>query len=340
MRPSAPAMLALVGWLVDGSPDRIPLWVLVGLAALAVHEVAHAWAGQRGGTTPYVDISWAGGLTRWQPPGALTARAEAIALLAGPLAGAAVGWAALVGSRSLATLGGPAAGLGAEALALFAGVSLFVAALDLLPIFPRDGARILLLVLPDQPVAAVVRTATVGAVIAAGATAALLTTTVRELAVVTGVLLVSNTWLALRGDRAIGRPVPEAIDAGDWSSIRRRILAGCDSPELAAQAQERALALSAFAEAAEIGDAALARGWQTIGFARRTATARAFNEQDDLAVDRVRDAVAFGADPDELAQEPLLRHLTYRMDWPTAPARARDHGFRIDLRDRADHAGA
>lgn len=339
MRPSAPAMLALVGWLLDGSPDRIPLWVLVGLAALAVHEVAHAWAGQRGGTTPYVDISWAGGLTRWQPPGALTARAEAIALLAGPLAGAAVGWAALIGSRSLARLGGPAAGLGAEALALFAGVSLFVAALDLLPVFPRDGARILLLVLPDQPVAAVVRTATIGAVVAAGVTAALLTTS-RELAVIPAILLVSNTWLALRGDRAIGRPVPEAIDAGDWSSIRRRILAGCDSPELAAQAQERALALSAFAEAADIGDAALARGWRTIGFARRTATARAFNEQDDLAVDRIHDAVAFGADPDELAQEPMLRRLTYRMDWPTAPAHTRDHGFRIDLRDRTDHARA
>jgi len=36
----------------------------------------------------------------------------------------------------------------------------------------------------------------------------------------------------------------------------------------------------------------------------------------------------------------MLRHLTYRLDWPTDPTRARDHGFRIDLRDRTDHARA
>lgn len=341
VRPSAPAMLALVGWWLDGVPDRVPLWVLAGLAALLVHEVAHAWVGQRGGTTPYVDISWHGGVTRWQPPGVLSTRAELVALLAGPLAGATVGWAALLGSRSLETLSGTAAGVGADALLLFAAVSLGMAVLDLLPIFPRDGARVLLLALSGQAVAAVTRTAAIGTVVAATATGVLLATPHRSLAVLPAVFLLSNAWLALRGDRAIGRPVPEAIDAGDWASVRRRILAGCDSPELAAQAQERALAVSAFAEAADIGDAALARGWRTIGFARRTATARAFNEQDDLAVARVLDAVAFGADPDELAQEPMLRHLTYRMDWPTSrTSQPLDDSFIIDLRDRTDHTSA
>lgn len=348
VRPSAPAVLALLGWLVDGSPDRILLWVVAGLAALVVHEVVHAWTGQLGGATPYIDISWHGGVTRWQPAGTLSRRAELGALLAGPVAGAAMGWAALVASRSLGTVSETAAGaagtgvrLGAEALLLFAGVSLAAAALDLLPIFPRDGARVLLLSMSGQPVAAVVRTASIGAVVAAVATGVLLATPHRALTVIPGFFLVSNARLAIRGDRAIGRPVPEAIDAHDWTSVRRRILAGCDSPELAAQAQERALAVSAFAEAADIGDAALARGWRTIGFARRTATARAFNEQDDLAVARVIDAVAFGADPDELAREPMLRHLAYRLDWPSAPAdRAKDPGFAIDLRDRTDHAPA
>lgn len=332
-------MLALAGWWFDGAPDRVPMWVLAGLAALLVHEMAHAWVGQRGGTTPYVDIAWHGGVTRWQPPGALSPRAELVALLAGPLAGATVGGAALLASRSLATLSGTAASLGADLLLLFAAVSLAVAVLDLLPVFPRDGARMLLLALSAAPVAAVVRTATIGAVVAAVATGVLAATPLGSLAVLPAVFLVTNTWLAIRGDRAIGRPVPEAIDAGDWTSVRRRILAGCDSPELAAQAQERALAVSAFSEAADIGDAALARGWRTIGFARRTATARAFNEQDDLAVARVQDAVALGADPDDLAQEPMLRHLTYRLDWPTAPTgRPSDQAFVVDLRGRTDHA--
>lgn len=341
LRPSVVLTLVLIGWILDGAPDRALSWVVGGTAALLVHEVAHAWIGRLGGATPYVEISWHGGITRWQPPGALTSRAEAAALLTGPLVGAVVGWAALAGSRSVTQMSVPAASLAGDGLAIIGAVSLVVAALDALPIFPRDGARLLLLVMPGPPVTAVVRTATVGAVVAATTTAVLLVTPVAELALVTGVLTVTNAWLALRGDRAVGRPVPEAIEARDWRSVRRRLAEGCDSPELAALAQERALAVSAFHAAADIGDAALDRGWHIIGFARRTARARAFLEQDDLAVARVRDAVGFGADPDELAEDGILRYLTTRLDWPSSarrPARRPtrgEHVFAIDLRDGA-----
>ncbi len=64
VRPSAVAMLALVGWLVDGSQARVVAWVLGGLAAMLVHEAAHAWVGRRGGATPYVELTWLAGLTR------------------------------------------------------------------------------------------------------------------------------------------------------------------------------------------------------------------------------------------------------------------------------------
>ena len=336
VRPTVLLSLGLLGWLVDGAPDRALLWIIGGTAALLVHEMAHAWIGRLGGATPFVEVSWHGGVTRWRPSEALSRRAETAALLAGPLVGAVVGWAALLASRSVAELPGLAASLAADGLAILGAVSLAVAALDALPIFPRDGARLLLLVMPGPPVTAVVRTAAVGAVVAAGATAALLASPVRELAWVTGVLTVTNAWLALRGDRAIGRPVTEAIEVEDWRSVQRRLVEGCDSADLAALAQERALAVSAFHAAADIGDAALARGWHTIGFARRTARARAFLEQDDLAIARVHDAVAYGADPDELAEDGVLGHLALRLDWPEPAARPgrQRHEFTIDLRDR------
>lgn len=335
-RPTAALALVVIGWIVDGSPDRVLVWMTAGTAALLVHEIAHAWASRLGGATPYVEISWHGGTTRWQPLDVLRRPVEAAVLLTGPIVGAATGWAALVGSRSLAGFPGPAAGVAADVLVILGSVSLAVAALDLLPVFPRDGARLLLLVMPGPPVAAVIRTAHVGAIVAACATGGLLVTPLRPLAIVTGLLTMSNTWLAVRGDRAIGRPVHEAIEVGDWRSVRRRLLEGCDSPDLAALAQERAIAVSDFHAAADIGDAALARGWHTIGFARRTARARAFLEQDDLAVARVRDAVEFGADPDDLATDGILRHLATRLDWPRAERHPQDEAvFFVDLRDRA-----
>lgn len=333
VRGSAFATLALAGWVADGTPQRVALWVVAGVAALLLHELAHAGLARRWGAVPFIEVTWSGGLTRWHPPQRLSPLRGAAVLLAGPVTGAMGAGLALWAAATIAPTTALLV-LAVEVLELFAAVSLVLAALDLLPVFPRDGSRLLLLALREQSVRQVVRAASVGAVVAAAAAGALLVSPWPRLAVVPAVLLVTNAWLALRGDRAIGRPVPEAIDAHDWASVRRRILAGCDAPEVAARAQERALAVSAFAEAADIGDAALARGWRTIGFARRTATARAFLEQDDLAVARVRDAVAYGADPDELAAAPMLGHLTYRLDWPSSPRRRPSDDFSIDLRDR------
>lgn len=338
MRGSVVGMLVLVGWIADGTPVRAPLWVAAGLVALLVHEFAHARVAHRGGATPLVELSWRGGLTRWYPPGELAPPTEARALLSGPLAGFALAFAA---DRAAALVTGTsaAADLTTQWLSIVTGVSIVLAAVDLLPIFPRDGSRILLLLLRGPHVERVVRASGVGAVTAAVATAALVASPWRELALVPGVLLLTNTWLACWGDRAIGRPIEEAIAAHDWVAVRRRLLEDCDSVSLVAIAQQEALNSGDYLGAADIGDAALARGWRTIGFARRTAVARLLLEQDDLAMQRVHEAVALGADPEMLASETPLGVLRHRFDWPEKvvdlTALEDDAPFVIDLRETA-----
>lgn len=316
VRGSLLPMLVLAGWLTDGTPARAHLWILAGSAALVAHEAAHAAVARAAGLTPHLELSWRGGLTRWFEPDAPSRATEARILLAGPLVGLALAQVALVLHSTLAAAS-PATTTLAELLAILAGVSVVAAALDLLPVFPRDGSRLLLLALRGQPVDRVVRAACFGAVTAAVATAALVLSQTPELAAATGVLLLTNTWLALWGDRAIGTPPEIAMERRDWTSIRRRIVAGCDSPQLAALAQKRALAVGDHAEAADIGDAALRRGWLSPGFATRTAVARAHLEQDERAMAMAYIAVSLGADPDELAQQPMLGRLRTRLDWPT-----------------------
>lgn len=330
-------MLVLIGWIADGTPMRAPLWMSAGLVALAVHEFAHARVARRGGATPLVELSWRGGLTRWYPPDQLPPLTEARVLLAGPLVGLAL---ALLADRAATLLTGTsiAANLGAQWLSILTGVSIVLAVVDLLPIFPRDGARILLLLLPGPHVLRVVRVAMVGAVTAAMAAGALLASPWPELALVPGFLVLTNTWLAVRGDRAIGRPAEEAIAAHDWTSVRRRLLEGCDSVTLVAAAQQEALDCGDYAEAADIGDAALSRGWHTIGFATRTAIARLLLEQDDRAMTRVQEAVALGADPDDLARTTPLGRLRHRFDWPEAVVdltAIEADAFVVDLRETA-----
>ena len=330
-------MLVLIGWITDGTPLRAPLWVSAGLVALFAHEFAHARVAHRGGATPLIELSWRGGLTRWYPPGHLAPLTEARALLAGPLTGLVL---ALAAARAAALVTGSSvvASLATQWLSILVGVSIVLAVVDLLPIFPRDGSRILLLLLPGLQVMRVVRVAMIGSVTAAVAAAALLASPWPELALVPGVLLLSNTWLALRGDRALGRPAEEAIAARDWTSVRRRLLEGCDSVALVAAAQQEALDCGDYVEAADIGDAALARGWHTIGFARRTAIARLLLEQDDRAMARVHEAVALGADPDDLARDTPLGRLRHRFDWPEKVvdlAAIEADAFVVDLRETA-----
>ncbi len=339
LRGSAVPMLVLVGWITDGSPVRAPLWVTAGLVALAAHELAHARVARRGGATPLVELSWRGGLTRWFPPGQLSRSTEARALLAGPLAGLLVAFAADT-AASAVTGTHWAADLSAQWLAILAGLSVVLAVLDLLPVFPRDGSRLVLLLLGGPTVANVVRAGAVGSVAASVATAVLLAVTPWPLlALVPGLFVLTNTWLAVHGDRAIGPPSPEAIARRDWRAVRRRVVAGCETPTGAAAAQQAALTAGDNAAAADIGDAALSHGWRSTSFATRTAVARLLLEEDDRAMALVHQAVALGADPDELAATTPLGQLRHRFDWPDAAARAAaPPPFVIDLRDRTARA--
>lgn len=319
-------MLALLGWWLDGTVARVWLWATVGVLALVVHELAHALVARRIGATPTCEVAWSGGLTRWDPTAVHSRSTHVVALLAGPAVGLVLGVAAVGLGHA------PIGWVARDAVQVLAAVSLGAAVLDLLPLFPRDGSRVVLLWLRGNAVERTVRVATISSAIAAFATAGLALGPWPRLAVVPALFLGTSTWLALRGDRGIGLPVDEAVRRGAWTEVVRRVDAGCTTPHAAAAAQQRALAGSAFLAAADIGDAALRQGWTTIGFARRTAEARALLEHDDLAMQRVHDAVTHGADPADLARGPLAR-LAVRHDWPAARSRDQAPG---DQRDPVD----
>jgi Zn-dependent protease/CBS domain-containing protein len=138
-------------------PGRYPGWPIgvawaVAIAATAgffvsvlLHELAHVAVGRRGGAAPEsVTLLLFGGVAPAER-GARSAAMEAAIAIAGPLASLGIGLAAL---GAAATIGAPpASGVAAEALvealAIVGFLSCSVALVNLAPVFPLDGSRLL-----------------------------------------------------------------------------------------------------------------------------------------------------------------------------------------------------
>ena len=148
-------LVALLGG--EDLPGRFPAWpgaVGWGVAIAAgagffvtvlLHEVAHLAVARRAGAAPAsVTLLLFGGVSP-ADRGAHTARWEAAIALAGPLASVGIGMLALIAAG---TIGAPAdSGIGAQAvaqaLAIVGFLSTFIGLVNLAPVFPLDGSRLL-----------------------------------------------------------------------------------------------------------------------------------------------------------------------------------------------------
>ncbi len=138
-------------------PGRYPAWpgglawaVAVASGAgffgvVLLHELAHVAVGRRAHVAPAsVTLLLFGGVSTPER-GARTAASEAAIAVAGPLASIVIGMAALVASAAVGTptassIGAQAVG---EALAVVGLLSCFVGLVNLAPVFPLDGSRLL-----------------------------------------------------------------------------------------------------------------------------------------------------------------------------------------------------
>ena len=138
-------------------PGRYPAWPVgvawaVGAAAGAgffasvlLHELAHVAVGRRAGAAPQsVTLLLFGGVAPAER-GARTAAWEAAIAIAGPLASIVIGSVALVAAAAIGAP--PASGVAAQALmetfSVVGVLSCLVGLVNLAPVFPLDGSRLL-----------------------------------------------------------------------------------------------------------------------------------------------------------------------------------------------------
>lgn len=138
-------------------PGRYPSWpagvawvvaIAAGVgffASVLLHELAHLAVGRRAGAAPpSVTLLLFGGVAPAER-GARSAAWEAAIAIAGPIASIAIGSAALGAAAAIGAP--PASGVAAqalgEALAVVGFLSFFVGLVNLAPVFPLDGSRLL-----------------------------------------------------------------------------------------------------------------------------------------------------------------------------------------------------
>jgi Zn-dependent protease len=153
IRPSIVVLLAVIGFLVDdSSPTRIGLWTVIGVGSILIHEMGHAAVALALGGHPKVQLMGLGGAT---DPG-LERRPDrlhsAMLSLAGPGAGLLVGAAVwVIMTPDLHALRSDQ-GLGAFVVATVLWMNIGWSVLNLLPVLPLDGGRLLTEALPGDPV--------------------------------------------------------------------------------------------------------------------------------------------------------------------------------------------
>lgn len=137
-------LLAVFLGLRHTNPASIALFVVVALVSVLWHEVGHAAAFRAFGYDSSIMLHGMGGLTMPHTDRALPAGRDLIVSLAGPVAGILAGGAVLVFARPEGGLFGSTGGtLMESALGDIVWVNLGWALLNLVPILPLDGGRVM-----------------------------------------------------------------------------------------------------------------------------------------------------------------------------------------------------
>lgn len=135
-------LAALLG-LQHTEPVSVVLFVLIALVSVLWHELGHALAFRAFGYESAILLHGMGGLTMPATDRPLPPARDLVVSLAGPLAGIVVGGAVLAVSRPDAVLGGDTGSVLEVALTDIVWVNLGWGVLNLVPILPMDGGRVM-----------------------------------------------------------------------------------------------------------------------------------------------------------------------------------------------------
>lgn len=122
-----------------GSPVMLAVWVVVIFLSVLFHELGHAFTARAFGHQPYISFIALGGVTAWREKGEMTPGRRLLVSFAGPAAGLALGVAVLVLGGLFTTKGSAAR----NTAALIALVNGFWAVINLIPMLPLDGGKIM-----------------------------------------------------------------------------------------------------------------------------------------------------------------------------------------------------
>jgi Zn-dependent protease len=215
IRPSIILVLAFIGFLVDSSSlAKVGVWTAIGVASILVHEMGHAGVALALGGRPTVQLMGLGGAT---DPG-LDERPDrlrsALLSLAGPAAGLAVGAAVwIVAGPDLDALTSDR-GLAAFGLATALWMNIGWSILNLVPVLPLDGGRLLTEALPGDPVTRSRRAYLASAVVGVGVALFFLSINEPFAGILFG-FLASQSFTAWRTLRARGQQVERVATLRD-----------------------------------------------------------------------------------------------------------------------------
>ncbi len=117
---------------------KILLFVLAGFISILVHELGHALTARKYGASTHIVLQAFGGYAAYT--GKFMSRLQSFLITAaGPAIQIVLGLAAYFAWKSLPSLNET----GSHFLAMLAGISIFWAVLNLLPVLPLDGGRML-----------------------------------------------------------------------------------------------------------------------------------------------------------------------------------------------------
>lgn len=134
-------MAAFIGFINSGTGTGTFVWVGVIFVSVLVHELGHALTGLAYGQKVSVNLVAIGGVTQRQGPPLKLFR-EFLVVFNGPLAGLLL----FALSRELLLLQGESESLWTYALSVSALVNLFWTLVNLLPIQPLDGGKLLVII--------------------------------------------------------------------------------------------------------------------------------------------------------------------------------------------------
>ncbi len=244
-------LLAVYTGSGQGNWALTALWAVVLAISVVVHELGHASVARYFRLQPSIMLHGLGGLCAHAP--AERDRDEFLIVIAGPMAGYALGVAAII-ARTLLPDSLNESLVAVQALKWLIWINFVISTLNLLPIWPLDGGRLLRLLTLRvfQPIRAEKVTHVVGIVLALGGAALALALGFGRLGAFVAVLLAWSNFQVLRGQarsgpvrsrhkaaRALLKQADAAFAAQDWAEAARICHQIRDTPKLPAAVLDR-----------------------------------------------------------------------------------------------------